>query len=225
MNLKEKCTVNKELGRVMKKTFTAIALLVGLTAVPVFAQYDYDSHRFEISPFIGYQIGGRLQVQRGELNIKDDMKYGGSIGMYVRPGMQIELAYVRQDTELLLKEAVFGLETSVSNMSVEYFQIGGLQELRSGRVRPFGLFMLGLTHFNPKEKGRSSEWRLSFGMGAGVKVFASQHLGLRFQGRLLFPYFAEGGGIWCTAPGGCFATLSGRLVVQLDFTGGLIIAF
>ena len=139
--------------------------------------------------------------------------------------MQLELAYIRQDTELWLRDALTGIKSPLFDMAVEHFQIGGLYELRPGRVRPFGLFTAGLTHFNPKPKERSSEWRFSFGFGGGVKAFVSEHLGFRFQGRLLFPYFGGGGGLWCSAPGGCFVTLDGRVALQLDFTGGIILAF
>ncbi len=202
-----------------------VVMVIGFSAPSAFAQYGYDSHRFEISPFAGYQFGGRLSVQAGTLSIKDDLNYGATLDFYLRPGMQVELAYIRQDTELWLRDALTGIKSPLFDMAVEYFQIGGLYEIRPGRVRPYGLVTAGLTHFNPKPKERSSEWRFSFGFGGGVKAFVSEKIGFRFQGRLLFPYFSAGGGFWCSVPGGCFVALDGRLLVQADFTGGIFLAF
>jgi opacity protein-like surface antigen len=209
----------------MKKAVLIIMLIAGFSAAQAFAQYGYDSHRFEISPFAGYQFGGKFSVRAGTLSIKDDMNYGGTLDIYVRPGFQVELAYIRQDTELWLRDVLTGIKSPLFDITVEHFQIGALYELKQGRIRPFGLVTAGLTHFNPKPKERSSEWRFSFGFGGGVKAFVSEHLGFRFQGRLLLPYFGAGGGLWCSAPGGCFVTLDGRVVMQVDFTGGIFLAF
>ena len=209
----------------MKRHFLAIALIIGIGAIPAFAQYGYDSHRIEISPFVGYQFGGKLSVQAGTLSIRDAMNYGITLDFYIRPGVQVELSYSRQDTELRLRDILTGQRNPLFDMAVEYYQIGGLYELRPGRVRPYGLLTAGLTHFNPKPQGRSSEWRFFFGVGGGIKAFVTERIGFRFQGRMLFPYFGQGGGLWCSAPGGCFVSLNGRLVVQADFTGGIFLAF
>ncbi len=209
----------------MKKAVMAMILITGFSVTSAIAQYGYDSHRFEISPFAGYQFGGKLAIQAGTLSIKDAMNYGGVLDIYVRPGFQVELAYIRQDTELRLRDAFTGRTSPLFDMAVEYYQIGGLYEVRPGRVRPYGLVSAGLTHFNPKPKDRSSEWRFSFGFGGGIKAFVTERIGFRFQGRLFFPYFGAGGGLWCSVPGGCFVSLNGRLMLQADFTGGIFLAF
>jgi hypothetical protein len=207
------------------KTLFVIVVLVGGGVLPASAQPRYGAHRFEISPFAGYQFGGTLRVQDGDLLIKADMNYGGTLNVTVRPGVQMEFAYVRQDTELRLRDYAFGRTETLFAMAVEYFHIGGLYEGRSGRVRPYGLVTAGLTHFNPKPQDRSSEWRFSAGLGGGIKAFVTERLGFRFQGRLLFPYFGASSGLWCSAPGGCFVSFNGRVIVQADFTAGLILAF
>jgi len=70
-----------------------MALIIGLGTIPAYAQYGYDSHRFEISPFVGYQFGGKLSVRSGTLSINDAMNYGAALDFYIRPGVQLELAY------------------------------------------------------------------------------------------------------------------------------------
>jgi hypothetical protein len=211
--------------KMLSRSLVITVLLLGGGAIPALAQSGPGAHRFEISPFVGYQFGGTLRVQAGDLLLKADMNYGGTLNVAVRPGVQLELAYIRQDTELRLKDYAFGRTETLFAMAVEYFQVGGLYEPRSGRVRPYGLVTAGLTHFNPKPEDRSSEWRFSFGLGGGFKAFVTERLGFRFQGRLLFPYFGASSGLWCSAPGGCFVSFSGRVILQADFTAGLILAF
>lgn len=187
--------INKDRIKNMKKTLTAMILLIGCGTAPIFAQYGYDSHRFEISPFAGYQFGGKLSVQTGTLSVKDAMNYGVALDFYIRSGVQVELAYIRQESELRRKDVLTGITSPLFDMAVEYYQIGSLYEIRPGRVRPYALITVGLTHFNPKPKDSSSEWRFSFGFGGGVKAFVTERIGFRFQGRLLFPYFPQGGGL------------------------------
>jgi len=90
--------------RIINKSLFIMILLVGWGSVPIFAQPRYEAHRFEISPFVGYQFGGTLRIQDGDLLIKADMNYGGTLNVTVRPGVQLELAYISQDTELRLKD-------------------------------------------------------------------------------------------------------------------------
>lgn len=115
----------------MKKNLLILILMIGIGAIPIFAQYGYDSHRLEISPFAGYQFGGKLSVQTGTLSIKDAMNYGVALDFYIRPGMQVELPYIRQDTELRLKDGLTGRTSSLFDMAVEHYQIGGLYEIRT----------------------------------------------------------------------------------------------
>jgi opacity protein-like surface antigen len=198
-----------------------IFLLVMLTFV--LAQMPTWAQQVEITPLVGYQFGGKITVQRGTLNIKDAMNYGVILDITVRPNTQLELSYSRQDTRVEFRGAP--VDNRIIDASVEYWQIGGLVEYPKDRVRPFGLFTLGATHFNPKEPGVSSVWRFSGTLGGGVKVFLSPNLGFRLQGRLLLPYLSGGGSIFCGLPGGCYVTVGGRVLLQADVTIGLILAF
>jgi hypothetical protein len=194
-----------------------LILTVGLGLSSTWAQ------QVEITPLVGYQFGGKITVQRGTLNIKDDLNYGVILDITVRPNTQLELSYSRQDTQVEFRGAV--VDNPVIDATVEYWQIGGLIEYPRDRVRPFGLFTLGATHFNPKETGIGSVWRFSGTIGGGVKVFLSPNIGVRLQGRLLLPYISGGSSIFCGLPGGCYVTVGGRVLLQADATAGLILAF
>ena len=115
-----------------------------------------------------------------------------------------------------------GLQETLFDMTVEYFQVGGLYEAeRDGRVKVFGMGSLGVTHYNPKESGRSSEWRFSGGFGVGAKTFMSEHVAIRTDARLMFTLINASGSIFCSSGSGCLTNVQGTGVAQLLLTAGL----
>jgi hypothetical protein len=203
-----------------------MALLV--IAGPLSAQ-----HKAEITPFVGYMFGtSKISTVRGDLSTKGNVNYGAYLNVNIRPGGQLELVYSRQETELQLK-GVGGVNQKLTDMSIEYFHIGGLGFVERGPAQPFGSFTLGATRYNPKqstiEVGETpiavkDEWRFSVILGAGVKYFASERIGLRLQGHLAGTFLDTGSGLWCGF-GGCSLGLFGSGVLQGDLSGGVVVAF
>ena len=64
-------------------------------------------HRFEITPFGGYQFLGKTSVyfqnNYGDIDIKDSEVFGFSINVPVIYGAELELFYSRQDSRLRLR--------------------------------------------------------------------------------------------------------------------------
>ncbi|MCK7528585.1 MAG: hypothetical protein MZV64_69045 [Ignavibacteriales bacterium] len=75
--------------------------------------------------------------------------------------------------------------------------------------------------FNPKGDEYGDEWRFSIALGGGVKVYLSDKVGLRFQGRLLIPMQFEGGSVYVGTGGAGVAVGAYTAFVQGDFSGGL----
>jgi opacity protein-like surface antigen len=212
---------------VIRKGLFAAVMALLVVAGPLSAQ-----HKAEITPFVGYQFGtSKISTVRGDLSTKGDMNYGAYLNVNIRPGGQLELVYSRQESELQI-ETVGGLKQKLTDMSIEYFHIGGLGYMQQGAAQPFGSFTLGATRYNPKEStievggtplAVSDEWRFSIILGAGVKYFASERVGLRLQGHLSGTFLDTGGGMFCGF-GGCSLGLFGTGVLQGDLSGGLVIA-
>ncbi len=80
---------------------------------------------------------------------------------------------------------------------------------------------LGAAHLNPGGDFES-RWRFSGGLAVGAKVFFSERIGIRLQSRLMGTLI-DNVDIFCDEFG-CFAG-GGVYMVQIDFSGGLIIAF
>ncbi len=175
----------------------------------------------ELTAFGGYQVGGKLEVQEGDLRISDNPNFGVILNVPVQSGGQAELFWAHQETNLTLTDRITGVKSEAFAMSVDYFQIGGLVEAqRSGRVKGYGVGTLGATLLSPKGTDRSSEWRFSGGFGIGAKSFLNEQVGIRTEARLMFTLINGAGSIWCGG-GGCLTNVSGTAVAQLLLTAGL----
>ena len=74
----------------------AVVLSIVLTPAGLSAQ------RIEITPFGGYQVGGKLQVQEGDLRISDNPTLGVIFNVPVRSGGQLEFLFAHQQTNMKL---------------------------------------------------------------------------------------------------------------------------
>ena len=193
-----------------------IALITMLVPLQLSAQQGA-----ELTAFGGYQVGGKLEVQEGDLRISDNPNFGVILNVPVQSGGQAELFWAHQETNLTLTDRITGVKSEVFPMSVDYFQLGGLVEAqRSGRVKGYGVGTLGATLLSPKGTDRSSEWRFSGGFGIGAKSFLNEQVGIRTEARLMFTLINGAGSIWCGG-GGCLTNVSGTAVAQLLLTAGL----
>jgi hypothetical protein len=102
-------------------------------------------------------------------------------------------------------------------------QVGGIHELSGGRARPF---LAGLVGFTRYASPGDSELRFSVGGGAGVKLFATRHLGLRLDSRVYVTFVDASSTAVCGGDiNACRLRFSVNPVWQADFTAGLIVAF
>jgi hypothetical protein len=163
-----------------------------------------------------------LNVTGGHVSLGDGLSYGGYLDVLTRKGTWVELGYNRHESELRLDNG-FGVSTKVADMAVQYFQLGGLQELKPGPARPFLVGSLGVTWFDPSDN-LDGTTRFSFGAGAGVKLSPKERFGIRLEGRAWFSFFSDGSAISCGSFG-CFGAVSGAAVVQGQFSGGIYFAF
>ena len=193
-----------------------LLLILVAFAAPLSAQ------NIQITPFYGFIMGGSMNVYEGKLNIKDSWNYGFMFDLEVQPGIQLEFSYTYQDSYLELQKT-FGVNEKLFDIGVHTWQLGVLREMRQDNIGVFGVGGLGFTNYSPQDAEYSNEYLFSVTAGLGAKLYVSDRIGLRLQGRLLFPINWAGGGLWC-GPGGCSVGInSGSYIMQGDITGGLII--
>lgn len=223
----------------MKPIFLSISILsvmlfsmLFLVPQQVKSQNNIGFHRFELTPMGGYQFGGRMYFYEGEYKIRDNANYGGAFSVNLPKGVALELNYTRMDTKgdwYPYNGYQIDYPQKTTPLAVNYFQLGVVKDFLHHRIRPFGLLSLGTTWFDIQETGVTDVWKFSMALGAGVKIFFTDYLGIRLQGRLLMPMYFTGVGFYYGAgPGGSGGGLTvgaGATFIQGDFQGGLIFAF
>ncbi len=191
------------------------------------------AQKFEITPFYGYQFNGKVIGYSGDLNIRDAGSYGLMLDVSLQKGMQVELFYSRSDTRADFVE-FRGPTYKLTDVSVNYFQLGFLRTVKQiDNISVYGIGSLGATLFSPSgnvydetpDKYYFEDWWLfSVTVGGGAKVWLSEKIGLRFEGRLLMPITWAGGGFMVGTGGSGFYLGGGSSIFQASLTAGLIIA-
>jgi hypothetical protein len=189
------------------------------------------SQTLEIVTMGGWQFGGKVDVRQeaigeeGELRLPAAWAYGLTLDLRVRSDGQVELIYYRQDTELELKTPFPGTTDRLFDMAVEYLHVGGLYEVQHGAWYPFAIASLGATHLKPRESGISDEWKFSGALGGGAKIYVSELLGFRAQGRLWMTLIESNSSFFCVLPGGCVVSVAGTVMFQGEVSAGIVLAF
>ncbi|WP_020529444.1 outer membrane protein [Flexithrix dorotheae] len=182
--------------------------------------------RIELTPTYGYQFGGKANYVEGSIKLQDAANYGGILSVEADYGVLAELSYSYMETRGNFIPYRGNIDPRQFDLNVQYFQLGAVKELMEDDFRPFGLFSLGATYFNPKNNDIEDVWRFSITLGGGIKYFISEKIGIRAQGRLLLPMYFNGVGGYCgigTGGSGCGLGVSTAVpLVQGDFSGGLI---
>lgn len=203
-----------------------------LTALP--SDSAAQGKKIELTPMVGYQFGGSMKFIEGKFKLANGLNYGGALSFELRHQTQLELSYTRMDTDGDWRKysgyPSFPEDTNNIEVAVNYLQVGSVKEIPidNEKLVPFGLFSIGATWFHPKATGGQDEWLFSLAAGAGLKIFFTERIGIRLQGRLLLPLIFSGAGFYIgIGPGGVSPGLgvsSTSPIVQGDFQGGLIIA-
>ncbi|MDH4069213.1 MAG: porin family protein, partial [Ignavibacteria bacterium] len=186
-------------------TGSALLFLVPFLLVPI---NGHAQGRVEIAGYGGYQFWGGIEgfSQTGvptEFCIKDAGNWGGAIGYRVEENIRFELSYLNQSTTITARNIATGTTSDLFDVTIQYIQAGAMYEAPTAgrRLTPYGGLTIGLVNFNPDLGGISSEWRLSFGLNGGLKVYLGESFGLRGQTSLLIPVLWTSGGIFCGTGG------------------------
>ena len=200
------------------KSISTLVIFLLLSAISFQAKAQDKAQIFGLA---GYQLNGDVTVARGELNFDDGVTYGLGIDIPVDRYMQAEISWSMASSNVSLDEYL-GTNIPISDLYIHTFQAGALVEPNKGKkVSPFGLFSLGATLFTPTEGNYDDEWRFSIALGGGVKVYLSDKVGLRFQGRLMIPMVFEGTSVYFGTGGGGVAVGAYTAFVEGDFSGGI----
>ncbi len=186
--------------------------------------------KIEITPYAGYMFGGKLRFYEGDLKIDDNANYGLALDFEVARDTKLELFWTEMQTTAEFKP-YYGFDNpdywiEPFDVRIGYIQIGTLREveLDNDKIVPFGALTLGTTYFLPYGSNYKDSWKFSVSLGGGAKIWFTERVGIRLQGRLLMPILWGGAGFTVGSGGAGITVGGGTSIVQGDFTGGLIIA-
>ena len=207
-----------------KKNRLFIAMLLFMVTISI---RDVSAQALEINGFYGWQLHGTARLYEGDLRISDAPNYGGKLSVALSSTTQVELSYTRSDTEGWFDPFYSGEPPSdVFQFSSNYIQVGGLQEVNLGKIRPYGTIAMGLIVWDPKTDVLNTKAQFSASVGGGLKFWLTDILGIRVQGSMLMPMIFNGFGFGCgigTGGTSCGSNLYTRITpFQGEFSGGII---
>jgi hypothetical protein len=182
---------------------------------------EIQAQRVELTPFIGYQTRSTVYTSLGYLYIGDGMDYGGSLDISLGNNRFAEISFSHMMTKLNVDEGYN--ERYLCDLGVNYYSIGILQETKPlSKISPYGLFTLGWVNYNPQTDDYSGENKMHFSLAGGIKIKASERIGLRLQARLLMPIFYAGGNFNSDTGGTSMYVSATSVAFQGDFTAALV---
>ena len=214
--------------------------LVVLMAVLVVAPGVVEASRYQFTAYGGYRWGGEVRDANTVADaVLFDLEFenGPVAGLIFdlvtsAPYMQLELSWDHQFTSLDAKNNTTGEVDKLGDVSIDTWHLGFLYEVSqmynytdTPPLRPFLGISLGGTRYGPAVESIDSEWRFSIGFMLGIKVFFTERVGVRMQGRLLTAYFNSDDGLFCDSAGRCFAATNAAFVNQFDLTAGITLGF
>lgn len=170
----------------MHKLFTWTLLLV--TSALLTTSALARPGRYELTPTLSYRSAGDFDVD--DIQILEDSfetDEGTSLGLTfdipLNDVLSLELLANRQETELIATGGLFEESAVVADLEIDHYQLGLVAQFGGGQIHPFVVVGLGVARLSVDLPGTIDEDRPAASLGGGVKIYFSEHIGLRIEGR------------------------------------------
>ena len=185
--------------------------------------------RLEITPLASYWGGVHLPVQSNfqgdnrEVTLDAGPSYGFALGMRLQDENAIELRWSTQDSHARVSggngispQSDVTLGQLHCNFTHDF-----VFEHRAHLVRPFLLASVGATRIEDVTSSKSLGFTV--GIGGGIKLLLTRHVGFRIQAAWLPTFWGQQGTVSCGPD--CTARIGGGLVSQAEIGVGPILRF
>jgi len=210
--------------------FIAMLLIVLPSVLSAQQQAEPKPLRFDFTPFIGYRTSMSFPIEphvtgtNPRVVLDASPSYGASFGMRVtNEGDLVEMRWARQDSYVHAED----ITPQLSRQRVILDQFHGdfshetpIEDWASW-ARPYVLASVGATHASSSTN--ISFTRFSFGLGAGIRFYASRHLGFKIQAEWLPVLVDPNVAFICGA--GCIVHAGGTASSQGEVFAGTILRF
>lgn len=232
----------------MVKRFTHHALIAVLAMAGIFvvdeagAQIQPRSsrpahqERIDITAMYGHMWGGNIDARLGDTNgtlrLGTAPSWFFALDIPMGPATWVELSYAHQGGELDWDVSLEG-KTKLSDLSINYWQIGVVQGMPRGNIIPYASIALGATYISPSEDRFTIDdttypldatTKFSLALGVGVKAFfgEAEQIGIRASFRTLPTFYNTATGLWFGS-GGASVSVGGYAIWQWEAAVGLVL--
>jgi hypothetical protein len=217
----------------MRVAMMWIAAMVLCLVTTTTANAQWWNHKWEITPFAGYETSGSYSVTPDingfgatSLRINSALSYGGFVDYSLTRNFQAEFMYDRNDTSYSDRVFPNPSYTRAFSTHVNQFQFGGDYMLLgpSHRLRPYLAGSIGFT-YEDNGLGVPNRTDFAFSVGGGVKYFLTSHIGLRADARYMPTYANSSDQTFCDPFFGCYTARTPNYQSRGNFVGGIIFRF
>jgi hypothetical protein len=194
--------------------------------------------RIDLTAMYGHMWGGNISSGVGRFRLGTAPSMFFALNYPLGKAFWVELSYGRQNGELNLDQSLQGT-TKLSDMSINYWQIGSVRGLPvgEGNIIPYVAGTLGITYYSPEqdrftvpgepsgqEYALDSATKFSLTIGVGVKAFfgEAERFGIRASFKTMPTFYNTGAGLWFGS-GGAGLTVGGSAIWQWEVAGGVTI--
>ena len=206
----------------MKKNL--LTLIVLLSAIVSYGQEKrinlYSSATFDDS-FETYNSSSDYYSGK----IKGSVQWGAGLEFKVKEDYGAELMYLRQDTQAEVN-SYYGVLPNYRQMdiSVNYYLLGLNRYFKTGKVEPYGSFLIGAAYFSnktPAPGDPSSVTKFALGFRLGANIWVTERVALKLQAQFLSSIQGFGGGFYFGTGGSGAGVSTYSSITQLNLGGGL----
>jgi hypothetical protein len=185
--------------------------------------------RFEVSPFFGYRTSmsfpenPNASVPNPRIVLDSSPSYGASFGFRLREDDMVEIRWARQDSHIYSEDIQPALPRQQAALDQVHLDCSHefVEDDWRGWVRPFLMASVGGTNISGGTDGNFT--RFSFGLGGGIRFYASRHFGFKIQAEWV-PVYADPQGAFVCG-GGCVVAAGGTLSSQGEILVAPIVRF
>ena len=184
---------------------------------------------WEVTPFIGYRMGGDFDLEGSTTASKVDLDDHGSFGFAVNllpsdKSESYELFYSRQEASVAKNSPLAPFD-----LNVEYLHIGGTLAVNDELpIKPYIAGGFGLTRFSPQTGNGGDDSRFSMSLGGGLKLPVTKHFGVRLEARGFVTFVNSDSAFLCVSDaqgGACTVKVKGNAFIQYELLAGAAFAF
>jgi hypothetical protein len=222
----------------MKKLLT---LVLFLTASYVFAQETQQiaprqtvpqrARTIRLHVYTSYAFDDKVDsyyssTEYFEGTIEGGFEYGGGLEYMLHEAYGLEFSYLRLDSKAPMEYYMDGIQHAEFDVASNYLMLGGNRYLvMNPKLEPYFGVQLGMCIFNidnPETGNSGSATKFTWGIKAGLNIWASEKIAIKLQGGLLSAVQAVGGGLYFGTGGAGAGVASYSTFYQWTLGGGVV---